>query len=119
MGKIVLSVNPGTQTRKYALYNDGNLLVAMYFETDNGSKMVNITTPEGTSQQKFTSQEYKQPLSFFLIWAIANEIISNDSAIDVAGLRFLAPGTYFQKNRVLDQSFLDKLSAQQNKAPLH
>ena len=117
--KVILSANPGSQSRKYALYRGGQLLVSMHFETEKSSKLVNIVVPGDSSRQKVTTQEYKQPLSFFLIWAISNDIIKNDSEIDAAGLRIVSPGTYFQKNRVLDQNFLDKLAAQQNKAPIH
>ncbi len=93
--------------------------MSMHFETENGTKFVSIVTPGDSARQKVTTQEFKQPLSFFLIWAISNDMIKNDSEIDAAGLRIVAPGSYFQKNRVLDQGFLDKLASVQNKAPVH
>lgn len=117
--KVILSANPGTQSRKYALYRGEDLLVSMHFETERSAKFVNIVTSSESSRLKITNHEYKQPLSFFLIWAISNDIIKNEAQIDAAGLRIVAPGTYFQKNRVLDQGFLDKLASQQNRAPLH
>lgn len=119
MAKIILAANPGSRTRKYALYRGNDFLLSMYFETDGRSNIVNIATPDNAEVNKLTTKEFAQPLSYFLIWANANDIIENESAVEAVGLRFVAPGTYFQEDHELNEDFVNRLSSVQNKAPLH
>jgi len=119
MARLILSANPGSISRKYALYNGDELLLSMHFEVDGRSNIVNLSTPKNSETLNLSSKEFSQPLVYFLIWASANDIIENDSSIDAAGLRFVAPGTDFQKNHTLNQEFVDKLASRQISAPLH
>ena len=119
MAELILSTNPGSESRKYALFADDELLISMHFEKEGTSNVVNICTPSEKKQEKLNAHEYKNPLSYFLIWATSNEIINSEAAIETAGLGFVAPGTSFQDNQTLDEAFLDKLLGEQNKAPIH
>lgn len=119
MDKLVLVANPGSSSRKYSLYNGADCIADLHFEQEN-SKIVCSITHNGSIEKaiiriKTIADTPKHLLDILAFYKI------NISSSDIAkiAVRVVAPTTYFQKHRILDQAALAKLKSLENSAHLH
>ena len=115
-----LVINPGSTSKKYALYENGALMYSMYFErTGDG---FGICREKNKEQQKCETIEphvYKKALEYFVAQAVADEVIKSAKDIDAVGVRIVAPGTPFTKHQMLTDAYLALLDKAKDVAPLH
>ena len=115
-----LVVNPGSSSKKYALYREGREVFSALFERtgDGFSQCVEIN---GTRQQceGSTMGEYEDGLHQVLEKALVHGVLTNATEITRVGIRVVAPGTFFTKHRVIDDAYVEKLRALAEAAPLH
>lgn len=117
--KLILVVNPGSSSRKYAVYDGEKLIADVHFEvaenkilctinhgTSFNQALIHIEDISGVANQLFEVLEYYKV-------GIPKESISK------IAVRVVAPSTYFQNHRVLDQTALDKLKELKSHAKLH
>jgi len=115
-----LVVNPGSSSRKYALYRQGESVLEMGFEeTNTGFEM--CSRPSGSQQvcgaisgPEFTSAFAK----------VAEEVESflkreMPERLDAVVIRVVAPGTFFQRHAVVDDVYMRELRKRESSAPLH
>jgi acetate kinase len=117
---FTLVVNPGSSSKKFALYLDRTLKLTAYIERSaDGFEMC---TAIGGTQQKcniLDKNNYKDSLDNFLKHAVSEKYIEDYGAITKVAVRVVAPGTYFQSHREVDVEYLDKLTKLSTIAPLH
>jgi len=106
----ILAVNPGSASRRYALYEGGKELWWAHFEKDDGGFVVKVVESGKSSTIKISKSDFDNSVGFF-----------KDKMRDasVIGVRVVAPGQYFLENRKIDAGFLKKLKAAKEQAPLH
>jgi acetate kinase len=117
---ITLVVNPGSASKKYALYEENAPLFSMRFErTESGFEQ--CTERNGVRQKcaGVSAEVFKRPLPHFLKAALEELIIKDYSALKRVVVRVVAPGGAFQKHARVDDLFLHKLHASEFSAPLH
>ena len=117
---ITLIINPGSSSKKFALYKDEEKLLDAYIE--NGDKGFSFCTIVKGVQQicnPISQQRFCDSLSIFL--KQAQELRCIDSLFDIkkVAMRTVAPGTYFQKHRELNTEYWQKLKMVESVAPLH
>jgi len=115
-----LIINPGSASKKYALYREGKEIFTVHFEkTEEGfGKCVQI----GTTRQQCETVEatgYENTLHDTVALAIQEGIIQSKDAITRFGIRIVAPGTFFNTHRIVDQRYVMKLKEAALVAPLH
>lgn len=118
--KLILVANPGSASRKYALFEGDSLLASVHFEYEKNKIIYSlhvagkpkVTSPAGISHLTFSATKLMGILH-------SNEVIHPDDDIDLIGLRIVAPSTYFQQHRRVDSKVLKKLHDLQPLAPLH
>ena len=93
MGKKYLIVNIGSTSKRYAIYSNG--------------------------EELFRSHLSKEEKTFITELLFANQLIADKKEINTIGIRVVAPGEYFQENRVIDQAYIRELSKVEFSAPLH
>lgn len=117
MDSLTLVSNPGSTSRKYALFDGTKPLATIEFEIIN--KKVYCSTshqskPEllGVSHIAFASTK---------LLSLLQRTIPGLEPKHVAcvGLRIVAPSTYFQRDHILHQSDIQRLEKLQPVAPLH
>lgn len=114
-----LTINPGSSSKKYALYRDGVMVREFVFESANAG-FESCTVKKGTLQTctPVTSEEFENAFSI-----VAKECqdfcLIEGGSVDTVGVRVVAPGTAFQKNTVVDEAYLSLLREQEQLAPLH
>ncbi|MEZ4195432.1 MAG: acetate/propionate family kinase [Candidatus Paceibacterota bacterium] len=117
---ITLVVNPGSSSKKYAIYQDSDLLISAYIErSEDGFEM--CTAVRGTQQkcELLPRQDYQTSLRNFFDLALTEQVVTSTTEIKVVAVRIVAPGTFFQKHQLIDDRFMKELSKCVDLAPLH
>ncbi len=117
---ITFIVNPGSSSKKYALYAGSKLLLAAHIERAEKGTIL-CTMADGTQDrcQMIGNNTYETSLLDFLERALSEKIITSITDITVVGVRVVAPGTAFAMHRIVDEKFMRELAVAANRAPLH
>ncbi len=116
---LTLIANPGSASRKYALYRDDQQLASLHFEYHEGRIVCHGS---------FGDQHEPVPIDLHDLGDVAGQIIpilrshslmSDDETIERIGLRIVAPSSYFLEDRALDDETIGHLRQLEPKAPLH
>jgi acetate kinase len=115
-----LTVNPGSSSKKYALFKGEELILSVLFEHvgDGYGKCVEVN---GTRQrcEETTATAYEEALDDFISVAQAEKVIERAEDIKKVGVRIVSPGTFFTTHRVVDEGYLKRLEKMSEAAPLH
>jgi acetate kinase len=115
-----LIVNPGSSSRKYALYRNGSLLLELRYEdTDTGFE---VCTQLSGGQQACSSIEKDDFLEATAhVSEEVDKCLAKESVgrVDSVVIRVVAPGTYFQQHCEITQKYIQKLKEKESVSPLH
>ena len=118
--KLILITNPGSSSRKYALYKGNDLLCSLHFEFEGKTVVCTLKKADG-------SKKKLKPGFKALTSCVANleEILTKEgylggvSKLNAILARVVAPGEYFAHDHIVDEDFLKKMEPAKKKAPLH
>ncbi len=120
--KKYLIVNTGSVSAKYSIYNEKEELFFGHFEIEANKPIVSFfdTGRKGKdATQNITTEIFNDSLEYFIKKATDMKIIASKDDISSIGIRVVAPGTYFQSDRIVDQSFISKITDEKEEAPRH
>ncbi len=114
-----LVINPGSSSKKYAVYEEGTVLLSMRFErTGSGyEECVDI----GGQRQKcegISTDSYGEALARVLA-ELSVLTALGDPTIATVVVRVVVPGTAFQRHAVIDDVYVHRLRECEDLAPLH
>lgn len=118
--RLILITNPGSSSRKYALYREDELLCSLHFEFEGKKVVCTLKRADGT--KKKLTETYKD-LSATV--GALNQILTAEgylggvSKIDAILARTAAPGEFFSHDHLVDAKVLKELEIAKKKAPLH
>lgn len=115
MDKIVLISNPGSESRKYSLYNGTELLLELHFERVGKDIICRANEAEQTvniSHVSFAATVLGELITTHLPELKLKEITN-------IGLRIVAPSSFFQEDHILTSTVVKQLEELQKSAPLH
>lgn len=119
MDRLILVANPGSSSRKYAIYNGSKCLVELHFELDDKKIICTVTLEETYFQAVINIANIKDSATvLFEILDFYNINISRNQ-IEKIAVRVVAPSSYFQVHRVLDARALEKLKQLESSAKIH
>jgi acetate kinase len=81
-----------------------------------------VCTEQDGQQQKcagVSGEDFSRSLRQVLDRYLRTNVISNLHDITAVGIRLVAPGTFFQSHRIIDEVFIHKLREREGAAPLH
>lgn len=115
-----LVVNPGSSSKKYALFRNGKEIFSALLERtgDGFSRCVEINETRQKCED-LSAIHYDDGIQHALELAIEGKAITQSSEITRIGVRIVAPGTFFTKHRVIDSVYVRMLSERADAAPLH
>jgi acetate kinase len=117
-----LIVNTGSVSAKYSIYSEKSELFFGHFEIEVGKAIVTFYA-DGNKDKPWTlniSEEiFNNSLDFFIKEAVKSEIIQNTDSIFSIAVRIVSPGTYFQSDRIIDDTFISKITEEKEEAPRH
>ncbi len=119
MSEKYLIVNTGSASKKYAVYDEGKEAAFVHFETGDGGYLSTIRISDKSEENKILESEFNNSLDYLIKTFKAKNIISDKNDISGVGIRVVAPGIYFQTNRIIDDEYIRNLKLAMKKAPLH
>lgn len=119
MGKKYIITNPGSASRRYALYEGNKRLLFCHLEEEDGGFVATYDILGKKNKVSISEADYKKGGAFLISLLLEEKLISQKSEIAAIGFRIVAPGEYFSTIRKIDSEYLDKLKGASEKAPLH
>jgi len=117
---ITLIVNPGSSSKKFALYSDSVRILDAYVESDaDGYNMCTLVKGVQQHCSPVNRHRFHESMIDFIDDAIDIGVIKDKTEIDKVAVRVVAPGTFFQVHREIDNQYLIKLKEKESVAPLH
>jgi len=120
MEKLYLVTNPGSSSRKYALYRDDELLCSLHFETEDKQLICTFRRADG-SRKKITEGFKRIGDTIRYTYNILNQegYLGDSVKLSAVLARVAATGEYFSDDHVVDAECLRRLEEEKRRAPLH
>ncbi len=115
----ILTINPGSTSKKYAYFEDGVMKAFVKLEKNDSVYEVSITVADKSGKIPASREDFEHPHKNLFELLIGSGFIRDIHEIDGIGIRVVAPGSYFLENRKLDDEYLARLNEAQESAPLH
>ena len=119
MAKKIFVINPGSASKKYALYEEGRELFYAHFETENGKILLTTKMPSGAEKINLEAADYQSAMEYVFNLMVEKGIIAGKDDLSAAGVRVVSPGDFFEEHRPIDEKYLAELKAISLEAPLH
>lgn len=116
---LILVVNPGSASRKYALFSSGHKLANINFEFVDGRVAGSIKY--GDQKHPVVSDDTDLTTVSRYILPLLHEykVISDNDKIEAVAIRVVAPSDDFTKDQMVTDEVISALEVLQQKAPLH
>ncbi len=120
MSKLILITNPGSASRKYALYDGDQLLAQLHFEYEGKKVICTLKDEKGNKKDiKVTIKHLNEAATVVPQILTDEQYINEKNKLVAIVTRMVAPGDYFVKDRVVDAEFMKKLAEAEKRAPIH
>lgn len=116
---MILAVNPGSASKKFAVYDGDKRVFFAHIETEAGKYLLNLEIGGAEEKQEITETDYRNDVEFILNLAKIRGAIKGKADIAGVGIRIVAPGEYFYSHNIVDAEFENKLTETEEEAPLH
>lgn len=116
---MILIANPGSASRKYALYEDEQCRAQVHFEYAAGTVACTFKKDKKLTSVQTGIADITQSASQVLDIFKAHGVLDAREHIQFVGLRIVAPSSYFLEDRLIDEAVLSRLEALLPCAPLH
>ncbi len=117
---LILVSNPGSQSRKYALYLGEVCLARLHFELVGKQIYCSLVAH---NQPQVSQKADIAHIAFAATKVIdilkSKKIIQDDDQISAIGLRIVAPSSFFQTHRVIDKQAIEHLKSIGSRAVIH
>ena len=118
--RLILITNPGSSSRKYALYKGNTFLCSLHFEFEGKKVVYTLKKSSGEKDKKETKFSNLDSVASGLPDILTNEgYIGGATNLDAILARVTAPGSYFAKDHIVDDECLKQLELAKERAPLH
>jgi len=116
---LTLITNPGSASRKYALYRDDREVASLHFEYREGRIACTGYFGDRTEPIDIDVHDLSDAAGQVLPILQSHNLIHDSETIDRIGLRIVAPSSYFLQDRVMDEETVSRLRELESRAPLH
>lgn len=120
MEKLYLVTNPGSSSRKYALYRGDELVCNLHFEMEGKDVVCTLKFPDG-SKKKLTEGLKKLTDTVKYVKQILEDegYLGKNTQLGAVIVRVAATGDYFSHDHKVDDDCLERLKIAKKRAPLH
>lgn len=119
MAALTLIANPGSASRKYALYNGDECLARLHFENENGAVVCTLSRSSGHEQVQTSVEDVTLSARQIIDILRQRELFAEGDSIGSIGIRVVAPGSDFLQHRAFDDRLVERLQQAAMRAPLH
>ena len=117
MEKKYLVINIGSASKKCGLYGPSELF-GVHMEKTSASYIGTIKVGDDKQEIQITETDYADVGAYVVRLAGEKNIVQISDIIKI-GLRIVAPGAFFQGDKLMDDVYIAKLTKAQEMAPLH
>lgn len=117
--KLILITNPGSASRKYALYQGETCLATLHFEYVNDKPYCEIAIDGVKTPVDLTIADLSQAASECERILREHGVLQPEQKIGVVAARVVAPSRDFQMDQIVTDEVIAKLEKVKDKAPLH
>lgn len=118
--RLILITNPGSSSRKYALYRGSELLCSLHFEFEGQGIVCTVKKSSGEKKKIETNFGGLTDVVENLQGILENEgYLDAETKLDAILARTAAPGEYFSQDHLVDEEALKQLEIGKKTAPLH
>ncbi|MDR1032603.1 MAG: hypothetical protein LBL84_01165 [Candidatus Nomurabacteria bacterium] len=118
--RLILIANPGSASRKYALYRGEELLASLHFEFVNNKPICTLRdAADNKTPVKIDIAKIEQAVGLIHGILVDHRYLHEDENFDAVVIRIAAPGDYFASDHVVDDEFFKQLETAKKNAPLH
>ena len=120
MSKLILITNPGSASRKYALYDGDELMAQFHFEYE-GKKVVCTINDADDGKKKIKPAIDNLNDAITILPKILNdeEYVTDQHKLVAVVVRIVAPGDYFTTDHVVDDEYMKQLKEAEKRNPIH
>ena len=119
MDEKYLVVNSGSASHKHALYRGDVREYFIHFEIVEDKFIAHETIGETKTDIEVSGRVFTRSIDFTVDRLIFHKLIADKKSIKAVGIRIVAPGIFFQDNRLIDRVYEKNLKRAREKAPLH
>ncbi len=117
--KLILVTNPGSASRKYALFRGRTRVASLHFEFVDG-KIVGHLATNGDTQDIYPDVADMLSVTAHIVdILVEHQLIAEGQTFDRIGLRVVAPSSGFLRDRLADDETVRALEDLMNRAPIH
>jgi acetate kinase len=117
--RLILVVNPGSASRKYAVFCDGYNWADISFEFVNGRVRGRIQHYGQDFSRDYDDQSLGGVSEYVLPLLRERQVIGDQDQFAIVGVRVVAPGDSFLQDSLIDDAFVTALEQKSRLAPLH
>ena len=116
---LILVVNPGSASRKYALFADDVKSATVHFEFVDGKVVATVDSKGKKHTVKYDDDTLDAVCAYVLPLLHQYRVIETTDKLTAIGIRVVAPSYSFANDRLLNDEVIAELASLQQKAPLH
>lgn len=117
---LILIINPGSSSRKYAIYDGRKLVMSLHFEYENQKVICTLTDANG--KKRLLDKTFLDfDSTAFAIRDILDEegVLGRNEKFAAILARVVAPGDYFTADHLVEEECFKQLEVAKRRAPLH
>ena len=120
MSKLILITNPGSASRKYALYNGEELMAQFHFEYEGKNVVCTINdVDDGNKKIKPGIKDLNDAITILPKILSDEEYVTGQHKLAAVVVRIVAPGDYFTEDHVVDAEYMKQLKEAEKRNPVH
>ena len=116
---LILIANPGSASRKYALFDGGHERASVHFEWVQGKVVCTLYTGDEHHRVQAHLHDLGSATDQVIDILESHDVLGADEEIGRIGLRIVAPGNYFLEDHLITDDFVERLEETKKRAPLH
>ena len=117
--KLFLVTNPGSSSRKYALYRGDDLVCSLHFEFEDGEVVCTLKTADGAKKKLDGFKKLTDSVKYVQQILTDEGYLGDRAKLDAVIARVAATGEYFSQDHIVDDECLERLEAAKKRLPLH
>jgi len=120
MSKLILITNPGSASRKYALYDGDELMAQFHFEYEGKSVVCTIKdVDDGKKKIKPGINDLNEAITILPKILKDEQYVTGQHKLAAVVIRVAAPGDYFTEDRIVDTEYMKQLKNAEKRNPVH
>lgn len=119
MDSLILVVNLGSASRKYALFAGETIKASVNFEFEDGKVLAAVDYQSQKHEVNYDDTELSNVAKYVLPLLHQFEVLTESETISAVGIRVVAPSKMFMQDQPLTAETEKALEVLEQKAPLH